>query len=408
MIIVSTTTNNSDAGDEDDGDEEEEGEEEESRGGDGDDENEDEENEEDGSGSGDKAEGDDEEKDPDADNGEDAAKGGSEDANVSSAPPVCETQDLFDENVAADLLEEESYNEVTNVNIPVVDVKAAVMTWQDIYADLIAAAKLQNGAYETFTSCGRDHWKKFKNQNKNIVSFMVKEFEMRKSADEHKRTSIAKTGVLDTTLIHKYKFSEEIFKKHAIVADGKNHGLVMIVDWSGSMASAMHDTLCQIQVLAMFCMKAKIPYEVYAFNGHATRRHMNDGSPLIKYADKPVFSTNENDLVLNEHFRLINYLSSSMKQSQFESAMIWIEAIKASWKDARRGRYGQNTNYGSHRIENISSLHNLGGTPLDEAMIATTFRSSTRFSLLMVRVTAPIVITAMTIRIPHITVLKPR
>ena len=350
------------------GDEDEDGEEEEENDSTSDDEDEDEAGEEESEG---KAGSDvDEEKEADEDSGEESGKGGSLDANVSSAPPVCETQDAFDENVVADLLEEESYNEVTNVNIPVVDVKAAVMTWKDIYTDLIAAAKMQDGAYETFDSCGRDHWKKFKNQNKGIVSYMVKEFEMRKSADEHKRTSIAKTGVLDTTLIHKYRFSEEIFKRQAMVADGKNHGLVMIVDWSGSMASAMHDTLCQIQVLAMFCMKAKIPYEVYAFNGHATRRFYHDDSPLIKYTDMPVFSTNEGDLVLNENFRLVNYLSSSMKQSQFESAMIWIEAIKASWKDARRGRYGHNTNYGSHRIENISSLHNLGGTPLDEAMIA--------------------------------------
>ena len=43
-----------------------------------------------------------------------------------------------------------------------------------------------------------------------------------------------------------YKFSEDVFKKVTIVPDGKNHGLVFILDWSGSMNNVMMDTLKQL------------------------------------------------------------------------------------------------------------------------------------------------------------------
>ena len=66
---------------------------------------------------------------------------------------------------------------------------------------------------------------------------MAKEFEMRKSADEHSRTREGKTGVLNPNKLHAYKFSEDIFLRSNIIADGKNHGFVMFVDWSGSMGS---------------------------------------------------------------------------------------------------------------------------------------------------------------------------
>ena len=84
----------------------------------------------------------------------------------------------------------------------------------------------------------------FKKSAQKEVSYLVKEFECRKAADNYARTSTNRTGILDTKKLHTYRFNEDIFKKVGIVPDGKNHGLVFILDWSGSMTvSYTHLTL---------------------------------------------------------------------------------------------------------------------------------------------------------------------
>ncbi len=49
-----------------------------------------------------------------------------------------------------------------------------------------------------------------------------------------------------------------IFKKVTVLPDGKNHGLVFILDWSGSMNSVMLDTVKQLYNLIWFCRKISL------------------------------------------------------------------------------------------------------------------------------------------------------
>ena len=74
-----------------------------------------------------------------------------------------------------------------------------------------------------------------------------------------------KNWYLNTGVLHTYKFNEDLFKKVTVLPDGKNHGLVFILDWSGSMSRIMLDTLKQLYNLMWFCKKVQIPFEVYAF-----------------------------------------------------------------------------------------------------------------------------------------------
>ena len=106
---------------------------------------------------------------------------------------------------------------------------------------------------------------KFKKDAHKEVNYLVKEFERRKCAGAYARSSTSRTGVLDTKSLHTYKFNEDIFKKITVVPDGKNHGLVFVLDWSGSMSNVMMDTLKQLYNLIWFCRKVQIPYEVYGF-----------------------------------------------------------------------------------------------------------------------------------------------
>ena len=51
-----------------------------------------------------------------------------------------------------------------------------------------------------------------------------------------------------------------------VLPDGKNHGLIFILDWSGSMGfHVLHDTVKQLLSLVFFCRKVKILFEVYSF-----------------------------------------------------------------------------------------------------------------------------------------------
>ncbi len=108
-------------------------------------------------------------------------------------------------------------------------------------------------------------YKKFKNVNKKTVMYLVKEFEMKKSATAYKRATTDKTGVIDPLKLKSYKFSEDIFKRLTILPDAKNHGMIMLLDWSGSMCDTLQQTIEQLMNLVWFCDKVNIPYEVYLF-----------------------------------------------------------------------------------------------------------------------------------------------
>ena len=82
---------------------------------------------------------------------------------------------------------------------------------------------------------------------------MVKEFEMKKSADLYKRASVSKTGTLNMGALHTYQFNEDLFAKVTTLPGATNHGLVMFFDWSGSMQHNLTQTLKQLFNLVWFC-----------------------------------------------------------------------------------------------------------------------------------------------------------
>ena len=53
----------------------------------------------------------------------------------------------------------------------------------------------------------------FKKDAQKEVNYLVKEFECKKSAAAYARATTSRTGILDTTLLHTYKFNEDLFKK---------------------------------------------------------------------------------------------------------------------------------------------------------------------------------------------------
>ena len=110
--------------------------------------------------------------------------------------------------------------------------------------------------------------KEFIDNNKKIVNYMVKEFEMKKAAADYKRSSTSKTGELNMDKLHLYKLKDDIFNRIQVTPDGKNHGVVMIIDWSGSMSGSVKATIEQAALLSMFCRRIQIPFRLFAFCDH--------------------------------------------------------------------------------------------------------------------------------------------
>lgn len=110
------------------------------------------------------------------------------------------------------------------------------------------------------------------------INMMINQFNMKKSAEDFAKTEISKTGIIDMKSISNYKTQNDIFLRSEVLPDSKNHGMVMFIDWSGSMSGEIAATVKQLIILTEFCTKVGIPFEVYGFTtgtGSAPRRNVN-------------------------------------------------------------------------------------------------------------------------------------
>jgi hypothetical protein len=173
----------------------------------------------------------------------------------------------------------------------------------------------------------------WKTREKDVINYMVKEFEMRKSADMYSRTSIAKTGVIDTNKLHSYKYNDDVFKRLTVVPQGKNHGFVMIVDWSSSMYCQLEATIKQLISLVLFCKKVQIPFEVLLFRSIADADGYSKIRPYV-YDHQKQFSDEDGTLRL-EGFKLRNVLSSRMNTAMLNRAIhaLWVTTKLSSRTD---------------------------------------------------------------------------
>ena len=220
------------------------------------------------------------------------------------------------------------------------------------------------------------YFKQFKYQQMRTVNYMVKEFEMKKAADAYVRTRTARTGVINTNTLHSYKYNDDIFARVQIEPGAKNHGMVMIVDWSGSMGDKMYDTLVQTMNLVMFCKAVNIPFAVYAFSDTNRRNFQNPDEDYYvstrfshAYEQLPYHYDKEGLLML-EDVSLLEFVNSDMKNVKYQEAMANLYQIALEYNvNYRTNRYfhqyENDENY--HRFNTPSALR-LGGTPLDSAI----------------------------------------
>lgn len=146
----------------------------------------------------------------------------------------------------------------------------------------------------------------WKANHMNSVQSLATEFDRRKAADAHKRTAVAETGSIDPNRLHAYRIAEDIFLQNAYVKDGKNHGLMLVLDMSGSMAVQFHDTMIQLVTLAHFCRRVNIPFTFYGFTDRA--KDVGNNKPSFKAG-----SFNGERI----HTRLVTLLQDGMRTTEF-------------------------------------------------------------------------------------------
>ena len=284
----------------------------------------------------------------------DTVIGGSEGGKDSDAPITASTDYAWNES-SKKFLDESSKPQRTGF-IPELDMKKIIVSSSTIldifkkhYSDAI---KVDGTVYFDKTL---EEFNKTKNDSKKTIAYMVKEFEMKKSADQYAKALTSKTGVLDMGALHTYKFNDDLFAKVTTLPGATNHGLVMFLDWSGSMANNLKGTLNQLFNLIWFCKKVNIPFDVYAFSD-AYYRNGN-----FSYRGGSANDFKPGDLKI-DMFNLLHFFSSKMKNKDEMDMMHYLYMIASKWSY----RDWRNDGYPYY----VPKMLNLGGTPLNSAIIA--------------------------------------
>jgi len=187
---------------------------------------------------------------------------------------------------------------------------------------------------------------KYMKDVKRSVGIAVKEFEMRKAATQWAKATTAKTGVIDVNKLYSYKTNEDIFKQTTRLHDAKSHGMIMLIDYSGSMYESLPKVLEQLIHLVLFCKQVNIPFDVYAFT--TTNQKLN----YYDLHNRGLLFDGDMDL---DDLAMPMLTSSKLKKADF------IDSIKALYLRAKGSYYVAR--------EVAAPCEDFGSTPLNQALV---------------------------------------
>lgn len=241
------------------------------------------------------------------------------------------------DEVATDVAQQENQEgliDTTKIYVDPVsrsDYEKSLIDYKSVLAD-------RKEVFEQYSFSNPVTFNEFLSESKPIVNMMVKEFEMRKAAYRNLRARTSTKGSLDVSKIHKYKYDDHLFKQVTTLADGKNHGMIMLIDYSGSMIDVLPSVIKQTINLVQFCKRVNIPFRVFAFT---SRDEYERNFPEVTSFD-------------SKNLALLELFSSKMSKSEYDYA---IRSFYA------RSEYEHGNKYMHGRLEY------LGSTPLDAAVM---------------------------------------
>ena len=205
---------------------------------------------------------------------------------------------------------------------------------------------------EELPELGKKLYQEFLKETAPIIGSMAQQFELKKAASANKKAREAKSGDLNEDKLWAYKLTEDLFQKNTIVPNGKNHGILMYVDLSGSMHRQMEGTLEQMLNMAMFCRKVNIPFDVYGFSNNRPYRDEDFTGTASPWSDnkdvnkKQVKDAVDGELLMtDENFALVHMLSSTCKKTDFINAMSYLLLMKIGYSRKSSRYYSAPVSY---------------------------------------------------------------
>ena len=265
------------------------------------------------------------------------------------------TMDNFSENVEG-LANRSSFNEPEYVTYPTINTEDYVANNKEVHEYIQDSwVKQKNYCRDSMNEMAdawihkawgvhSDSFATYKRDVQSEVNYMVKEFECKKSASAYARATTSRTGILDCTKLHTYKYNEDLFKKVTTLPEGKNHGLVFVLDWSGSMCDILEGTMKQLLSLVMFCDKVNIPFDVYAFTNEWKEYSYDNEKPEVPGV-----------IHIGREFTMMNILTSKVNRKELLRQMETMYIIASS--------------YTSRSMDIVPRKVSLSGTPLNEALV---------------------------------------
>ena len=271
------------------------------------------------------------------------------------------TQDSLERNITKNHIDSRHLKDIPYIDVPV------IAEWRDFIIDhktILNGLNADLNRVTTGVGSVRGpnmqanmtkRYMEFMSRNNKAVAYMVKEFEMKKAADAYSRARESKTGVINPNKVHSYRYAEDIFRRLTTLPEGKSHGMVMFIDFSGSMGPNMHGTIQQLLSLVEFCRRVGIHHEVYGFV--SSWREFRNNDPFIRKFVKQ----KERTLAVREcDVRLLELFTTKMSRREYVDMGKFLHEFGASVTTR---------DYNNEQAFFRTNALSLGSTPLNQTIV---------------------------------------
>jgi hypothetical protein len=312
-----------------------------------------------------------EEKSEEKDEG--SSDGSESDDTEESPEPTSFTDENFRRN--EDSLLDANARETFYAKLPVLnpaDFIVGINTVEKMLTFTVGGAAYRAG--KTAEQVKMELYKDFLSKNSKYLSSMAQDFERKKKAKSLMRAQTSKTGRINMDKVWAYKITEDLFLQNTVVPNGQNHGMLLYLDMSGSMSSNMSGTMEQLVLLASFCQKVRIPFEVYGFitNSSAPQTYFDTVRSRNNLSDP------NNLMISDPSFRMLQLVATGVSGGKFKTQMANLLALGQSYNRSYHDLYLDGP---------AANSFGLGSTPLEEAIllgryIAEDFKNRNRVEVL--------------------------
>ena len=271
------------------------------------------------------------------------------------------TQDNFEKMMMRKHVNPKHIKNVEYVNVPEVKDYSSFIIKNSVLLKALDESLVRIGgpSITMYKNKMSERFKDFMSFNSKAVAYMIKEFELKKAAAAYARAKDSKTGIINPNKVHSYKYSEDIFRRLTTLPNGKSHGMVMFVDFSGSMQSNMLGTIQQLISLVEFCRKTGISHRVYAFTTSASRRLMGND-----YRSNGLVSKEDGDIAVSSNqFSLIELFDERMNRATYTDMARHLHEFGVACSE-RRSYNPASNDWVFH-----TDVLGLGSTPLNHTIV---------------------------------------